>query len=263
MGIKNVLSAATLSSVSFRALRNALLQSAGVVMLVVLWQIWVSANAFNTIVLPGPSSVFRQLASDPSFFLLNATYTMGLSLAGLVVGALCGSLIAVAAWSSRLLSGILAPLSLIFSSVPIVAIIPILLRLFGYQLHTAVIVVALITFFSMYVFTLAGLRAVPAGSVDVFRVLGASRWNFFRHLAMPAAVPHWLTGLRIAAPQAVLAAMIAEFLMAMEGLGKVLDVSSSDLQMDKALAASLVATALSVGLYFVADRWAATIIARR
>jgi len=255
--------AATLSSVPGRAIGDVLLQSAGLLVLVVLWQVWVSASAFNTIVLPDPLSVLRQLAADPVFFLLNATYTLGLALAGLALGALCGTLIAVAAWSSRLLSGMLAPLSLIFSSVPIVAIIPILLRLFGYQLQTAVIVVALITFFSIYVFTLTGLRALPSACVDVFRALGASRWAYLRHLAMPAAIPHWLTGLRIAAPQAVLAAMIAEFLMAMDGLGKVLDIASSDLQMDKALAASLVATALSVGLYFAADRLAVAVTERR
>ncbi|TYC64750.1 ABC transporter permease subunit [Stappia sp. BW2] len=236
------------------AARSFAIHSVGVVALIVIWQIWVMLNGFNTIVMPSPVSVVQRLLEEPLFFGVNSLRTIGLSLIGLAAGAALGTLIAVLAWWSRLLNGLLAPVSLIFSSVPIVAIIPILLRVFGYDWRTAVIVVALITFFSMYVFTLAGLRALPPGTADVLKVFGASKLTSLRLIALPASIPHWFLGLKIAAPLAVLAAMVAEFLMSMDGLGNVLDVAREDLQMDRALAASLCATFVSVCFYFIASR---------
>lgn len=236
-----------------RPLRSFAVHSAGVIALIAIWQIWVMANAFNAIVMPGPFSVFRRVVEEPGFFAENTVRTAFLSVIGLVLGAALGTSLAIAAWWSRLLNGLLAPLSITFSSVPIVAIIPILLRLFGYEWHTAVIVVALITFFSMYVFTLAGLQALPPGTSDVLSVFGATKFKRLRLVSLPAAVPHWLLGLKIAAPLAVLAAMVAEFLMAKNGLGNVLDTAREDLEMDRALAASLCATLLSVTFYFLAS----------
>ena len=94
--------------------------------------------------------------------------------------------IAVLAWTSRLASGIVAPLGLVFSSVPVVTLIPVLARLFGYDIKTVVAIVVVISFLPAFVFTAAGLKSLPPGSDDLFRVLGASRWRRFAHLVAPS-----------------------------------------------------------------------------
>ena len=86
----------------------------------------------------------------------------------------------------------------------------------------------IITFFPSFVFTTAGLRDLPHGSQDLFSVLGASRRATLRRLALPAAVPNMAIALRLAAAHAILAAMIAEFLMGTTGLGYLFAVTKQE-----------------------------------
>jgi len=231
-----------------------LLQLSGIIGLVVLWEMWVVARSVNAIVLPGPTSVVLELIHEPSIYLLNGLHTLALALAGLALGTLLGTTTAVLAWSSRLLEGILTPLGLIFASVPIVALIPLIARILGYDVRTELAIVTLISFFPSFVFTMKGLKMLPAGSADLFQSLGATRWQHLVWLALPSSLPSWLTGFRVAAPHAVLAAIVAEFLMGTYGLGHVLEGARSDLQMQRALAASLSATLIAV-VFFLFSAW--------
>ena len=146
-----------------------------------------------------------------------------------------------------------------------VALIPILARLFGYDLKTVLAIVAIISFFPSFVFTSAGLRALPAGSADLFRANGASTWHRLALLALPAALPNWMLALRLASANSILAAMVAEFLMGTSGLGNLFHAASDELAMPRALGASLVAMTISVILYaatgiassFINERWSA------
>ena len=74
---------------------------------------------------------------------------------------------------------------------------------------TEIAIVVIITFFPSFVFTTAGLRALPQGSQDLFTVLGASKISTLRRLALPAAFPNLAIALRLAAAHAFLAAIIA------------------------------------------------------
>src|SRR5690606_33532221 len=170
-------------------------------------------------VMPHPIDVLLNIVGNPGPYWQNGSQTLLLAAGGLVLGMALGTLIAVVAWTSRVLSGILIPLGLIFSSVPVVALIPVLARLLGYDVRTVLAIVVIISFFPAFVFTSAGLRSLPAGSEDLFQVLGASKWRRFVHLVLPSAVPNWMIALRLAAPPAVLSAMVAEFLMGSSGLG--------------------------------------------
>ncbi|NIZ10582.1 ABC transporter permease [Pseudooceanicola sp. HF7] len=218
----------------------------GVIGVLLLWQGWVWAKDLNAIVMPQPLDVVRDLVTNPGIYLSNAALTLTLAALGLVMGMALGTAIAVLAWTSRLLSGILIPLGLIFSSVPVVALIPILARLLGYDVKTVLAIVVIISFFPAFVFTSAGLRALPPGSEDLFRVFGSSPWQRFIRLVLPSAVPSWMIALRLSAPPAVLSAMVAEFLMGTSGLGYMFRQSAADFQTDRAFGTSVVATAISV-----------------
>nr|WP_305123165.1 ABC transporter permease subunit [Roseomonas sp. GC11] len=165
-----------------------------------------------------------------------------------------GTGMAVLTWLSRLLGGLLTPLGLVFASVPVVALIPVLARLFGYDTRTVLAIVSIISFFPSFVFTGSGLRALPPGSDDLFRVLGASRWARLRLLAGPAALPDWTVALRLAGANAILAAMLAEFLMGSGGLGEIFHAARADLDMNRALGASAIATVVSVLCFLGASR---------
>jgi NitT/TauT family transport system permease protein len=114
-------------------------------------------------------------------------------------------------------------------------------------------VVVIISFFPSFVFTASGLRALPPGSADLFRVLGAGRMTTLWRLALPSALPNWMIALRGAAPQSVMAATLAEFLMAGSGLGNIFHVAKDELDMARALGASLVVSVMAVVIFLLAS----------
>lgn len=235
----------------------------GVALVLLLWQGWVTAFQLNAIVLPQPVDVLADIVSNPGVYLANGGQTLAIAAGGLAIGMALGTLLAILAWASPLLGGMLTPLGLMFSSIPVIALIPIVARLMGYDVRTVLAIVVIISFLPAFVFTGSGLRALPAGSSDLFRVFGAGRWARFTRLVLPSAVPNWMIALRLAAPTAILAAMLAEYLMGTSGLGYLFRASAEDFGTERALGTSVVATIVSVLLFSgalaaeraVARRW--------
>jgi ABC-type nitrate/sulfonate/bicarbonate transport system permease component len=164
---------------------------------------------------------------------------------------IAGLLLAVAAWLSELLAGITTPFALLLSSTPVVCLIPIVARLFGYESRTELIAVAVMTFFPSFVYAAAGLKQLPPMSSSVFHVLRASRWQTLRLLALPAALPALAAALRVGATYSVLVALLAEYLMQTGGLGTLFAVTMQQFHLARALGASVLAMALSALLYEV------------
>lgn len=243
-------------------LRALIRESWGIVLLVALWQTWVIVMQFNSIVMPRPLGVLQDLAAQPGIYWKNALYTVGAAIAGLLLGMALGTALAVLAWLSSVLEGLLTPLTVLFSSVPVVTLIPIIARLLGYDFTTVLAIVVIICFFPAFVFTTSGLRALPPGSADLFKVLGASTVATLLRLALPAAVPNWMVALRIASANAILAAMVAEYLMGTAGLGFLFGETKADFNMERAFGATVVATAVSL-LFFAAALWAERAVKER
>ena len=214
------------------------------------WEALFSIHAINSIVMVSPSSIAKEVLNHPQEFGAATLRTLLLAVAGLVLGMTIGTLLAVATWLSRFISGLLTPVSIIFASVPVVAIIPILARLFGYETGTVLAIVAIISFFPAFVFTSSGLRSLPPGSDDLFRILGVGKVRRLYHLAFPSASPQWTIALRLAAANAVLSAIVAEFLMGTGGLGYVFNVARGELAMSHALGASAIAAVISIACFF-------------
>jgi ABC-type nitrate/sulfonate/bicarbonate transport system permease component len=224
----------------------------GVLLLLIAWELWVIVNQFNPIVMPTPTAVLNDLASHPGVYLQNVAITLMVAVFGLVVGMLVGTGLAVAAWFSPIAAGLLNPLTLLFSSVPVVALIPIIARLLGYDTSTVLAIVVIITFFPSFVFASSGLRSPPPGSEDLFRVLGASKLAVLGRLALPSAMPNLAIAFKLAAAHAILAAMVAEFLMGTSGLGYLFAKTKADFQTEQAFGVSAVATIISASAFLAA-----------
>jgi NitT/TauT family transport system permease protein len=221
----------------------------GILLLLAAWQAWVTLTGVNSIVMPSPRMVFDDLTGHPMAYLLPAGATLLVALVGAACGFAVGVAMALASWLSRVLGGLLLPLGLIFSSIPVVCLIPILARILGYGEQTVGAIVAVLTFFPAFIYTSGGLRAMPSMTPDLFSVYGARRGTVLLRLALPAAVPNMMIALRIGAAQAIIAAMIGEFLMGATGLGHMFVVTHQNLQMDRAVGAALVVAAISASSY--------------
>jgi ABC-type nitrate/sulfonate/bicarbonate transport system permease component len=233
-------------------LRSFVRNGWGIFLLVLAWEAWVVAMGFNSIVMPRPLGVLRDLLAAPEVYGQNAVYTIAAAFIGLILGMAFGTLLAVIAWLSTALKGLLTPLTVLFSSVPVVTIVPIIARLLGYDFTTVLAIVVIICFFPAFVFTTAGLDALPPGAEDLFRVLGARTPARLVFLALPAALPNWSVGLRVAAGHAVLGAMVAEYLMGTAGLGYLFAETKSDFNMERAFGATVLATIVSVAFFLAA-----------
>lgn len=250
------------ASLPSRILRG-LLDFWGIALILVLWEAMVLLNDFNAIVMPRPWAVFADIWANPGLYAGNFLQTATVAMGGMLLGMIGGTAIAILAWSSRLLNGLLTPLGLIFSSIPVVAMIPVLARMLGYGTETVLAIVAILSFFPFFVFTGSGLRLLPAGSAELFSVLGARTSQRLFLLALPAALPNWTVALRLATANAILGAMVAEFLMSTSGLGQMLHAASQAFNTERALGASVCATAGSVTLFILVvaleakarDRW--------
>ncbi len=224
----------------------------GVLLVLIAWQAWVSLARLNVIVMPTPLAVLNDLRSHPDVYLDNVGATLAIAAFGLVGGMLVGTALAVAAWFSAVASGLLNPLTVLFSSVPVVALIPVIARLLGYDTGTVLAIVVIITFFPSFVFASSGLRALPPGAEDLLRGLGAGRLDVLRYLALPSALPNLAIAFKLASAHAILAAMVAEFLMGTTGLGYLFAKTKSEFQTEQAFGASLVATVISAAAFLAA-----------
>lgn len=230
----------------------ALRRSWWLVVLLLSWDIFVRVKGFNVIVLPDPWTVARALAADWSTLASKLMLTLRAAVSGLFAGAILGTVVAILAWSSRILSGVVAPLAILVRSVPFIVFIPILSRMLGYNTEMEIFVVTMFSFFPSFVLVSSGLAGLPPAASDLCLVFGASRWRKLALIALPAAMPQLFASIRISASFAVLAAMVAEYLTGIDGLGRLFLLARGDLEADRALAASLVAAASSLILFNLA-----------
>lgn len=240
------------ASSSGRTLGDLVSRWWAVVGLLALWQIWVQTADFNSIVLPTPVDVVRDIVTHPGAYAGDTARTLFLALLGVAVGMTIGVAVSVVTWASPLLAGVASPLVLMLRSIPIVAVIPVIARVVGYGNQIVPIVTVLLAFFPAYVMTSSGLRSASSASLDVFAALGASRWCTLRRLLLGSSLPNIAVALRLSASSAVLAAMVAEFLAGTNGLGRLFSTARTRFDNERAWGAAVIATVASV-LFFQAS----------
>jgi NitT/TauT family transport system permease protein len=204
--------------------------------------------------MPGPRDVFSEFVSNPTRYLPDLVTTVKHAGIGLVLGTALGFALAVASWFSPLLGGMVSTPAMLLRATPIAALIPVIARMFGYNDNSVIAVAVLISFFPTFVFVASGLRAVSSISDDLFAVLHAGRWARLRHLALPAAVPSLLLALRVSGPIAVLGALVAEWLIGVEGLGALLSISRFTYQVSIVWAGAILGTLLGVVTFAAASK---------
>jgi NitT/TauT family transport system permease protein len=177
--------------------------------------------------------------------------TLGEILVGLVVGVALGLALAILmSWSPLLHNALYAPI-LATQTTPIVAVAPILIIWFGVGLLPKVIIVAIFSFFPVLVNALAGLNATSRQMVQLMNSVAASGWQIYRYVRIPMAMPHVFAGLRLAAAASVVGAIVVEWVSSTAGLGYLLILYQSRLNIDKAFATLVILMLLGVAVFTV------------
>lgn len=185
------------------------------------WELSVQAGLIPGYLLPSPSKVIMQLYADlmqesvrVDIYYTLAEILLGFALAT-VLGLICGAAIALIPMVDKILS----PYITCLQTIPKPAIAPLLIIWFGFGISSKVVIVALIAFYPIVVNAVVGFRGSDPRQILLMRVMKASRWQIFRMVQLPNALPFLMAGLQIAMVFSVIGAIVGEFLGASRGLG--------------------------------------------
>jgi ABC-type nitrate/sulfonate/bicarbonate transport system permease component len=232
-----------------RTVRSILPPLAIIVGVLLLWETWVDAAQIKPFILPSPSRILQSLVGDHKLILGHLGITLAEILAGYIAAACIAFISGVAIAYSRILRRSVYPLIVLFHMVPVIAIAPILIIWFGYNVWPRIIVTALIAYFPMVVNVVAGFSSVEPELQAFFRSLNAGRIETFLKLALPTALPSIFAGLKITSVLAVVGATVSEWIGADRGLGHLIAEDTSQFYTERVFASITVLSLVGIALF--------------
>ena len=221
------------------------------VVFVLAWEGVVWAWRIPEFLVPAPSAIGRALVAGLTsrLYLDHFGVTLYESLLGFLIaaaaGIACGTLIA----QFRVVEQTLYPYLVALQTLPKIAIAPLLIVWLGFGITSKVVIAALVAFFPILVNVIVGLKTVDASKLALMRSLDASRWQTFRYVTFPNALPFVFAGLDIAIVFSVLGAIVGEFVGSQRGLGNLILQFHTSLDIAGMFAVLLLLAALGVGLH--------------
>ncbi len=234
-----------------RRAADALPAAALTAAILLVWQTATGLGRLPKWLLPSPLDIATALVTNAPLLAFHAARTLEEALIGLVLAFALGLGTAVVMDRSEFARRAFYPVLVTSQTIPIVAIAPLLVIWFGYDLLPKVLVVALVCFFPMVVATFDGLGAVDPEAVRLVRSMGATGWQLFWRVRWPGALPGVFSGVRISVTYGVVGAIVGEFVGASRGLGYYLQHSADQLLTERVFAGIVVSAVLSVALFLV------------
>lgn len=215
----------------------------------VIWQLGVRLFQVPTYIAPAPSDVAFAFVDKFPILLANFWPTLIESLLGFLFGNVIAILIAVAFVHSRTVERAFFPIAVFVNTIPILAVAPILVLIFGPGLTAKVVIAGLICFFPTLVNMVRGLQSVSPEALELARILSASKSEVFWKIRLPSSLPFLFSALRIAATTCVIGAIVGEWVGADLGLGALIINSTFNFNSPLLYATVLMASGLSVFLF--------------
>ena len=229
-------------------LKRSIPSITAVVLLLLLWQTVCAVGVIPSYMLPSPLDVLRAFISEFPQLFENSLITLEEAFVGLFLGVSVGFAAAVLMDTFGVLYKAFYPLLVITQTVPSVAIAPLLVLWFGYEMTPKIVLIVISTFFPVTVGLLDGFRSVDKDAVNLLRSMGADRLQIFRYIKFPSALPQLFSGLRIAAAYSVVGAVISEWLGGFGGLGVYMTRVKKAFAFDKMFAVIFLISGISLAL---------------
>lgn len=216
-----------------------------------IWELYVRLSGISPLMLPAPSRVLDQMVLNRAILWQNTVPTLKATLAGFSLSLTVAFVLSIVLDFMPRVRRALFPIFVVSQTLPLVAIAPLVVLWFGFDLTPKVLLVALVTFFPMLVALVDGYRSTDPEIEDLLRTMGASRGVVFRRARLPSAMPYFFAGLRISITYAVVAAIFAEYVGARAGLGIVILNAKNSFRPDLVLAAVVISSALTLVLFAI------------
>lgn len=220
---------------------------------VALWEVLVRLLNVPAYLLPSPSAIVLRLFAEFGYLTLQTSYTLQPILLGFGVSVLIGVPLAIAIVQWRLFEISVYPLLITSQVVPKIAIAPLFVVWFGFGLMPKILVVFLIAFFPVVIDSVIGLRSLEVEKIYLARSMGASPLKTFLKIRLPNALPSIFGGLKLAITFSVIGAIIAEFIGADRGIGRVLLIANGNLDTELLFAGVAMLTVAGILLFLAID----------
>jgi NitT/TauT family transport system permease protein len=188
-------------------------------LLVLVWELAVSADNVSPLVLPTPGAIARNVGDHFGDYVHDALVTLEEALLGFVVAFVVSAVLAVAMVHSRLIRHAIDPVAVAIRCLPVVALAPALALWLGFGVMPKVIVVALITFPPFLVNMVTGLRTVDVSMLEILESVNASKREILMKLRVPHALPYVFSAAKVCTTLALIGAVVGEWSASSEGLG--------------------------------------------
>lgn len=198
--------------------------------------------------LPSPTQVIQSIRKDARELVQATTTTAIASLIGFAISSAAGIVIAVVLASGGWVQKAFYPYAVFFQTVPIIAIAPLLVIWFGFNMNAVVASSFIVSIFPVIANTLTGLLSTEPALKDMFKLYGAGTAATLIKLRLPFALPNIFTGLRIAAGLSVIGTIVGEFITG-SGLGGLIQVARQQQRVDKVFAVLLLSSVLGIVLF--------------
>lgn len=220
-----------------------------VIGIALVWELavlWLNVPEF---IIPRLSDVFIALWDNRDTLPRHFGVTLGEALLGLGLSVITGCSLAVWMHMSSLAQRLLYPLLVASQTIPVIALSPIMVMWFGYEMGSKIAIVVLFCFFPIAVNTNDGLKSVNPDILELMQTMGGSKTAIFFKLYVPTALPSFFSGLKVAATFSVAGATIGEWLGAEAGLGVFSKRASGMMRADSVFAAVLLLSAMGILLF--------------
>lgn len=234
---------------------NFILLGAMIMMPFLLWWLFVKLTGVPQLVAKTPFGVFDYLflsknaAVAQSKLIQAILETLPITFVGMAAGLLFSFLLAL---STRIYPQIMrsfTPIAMVTQTMPLVALTPLLVLIFGRGTSLTLWITISVTFFPAYVTLAQGISMIPKSAYDVTRAYGANKWLELKMVTIPASLPYLFAAARLTIPRALLGVMIAQWLATGQGLGNLLNQSRGYLDYGMVWTVASVSVILSVALY--------------
>jgi NitT/TauT family transport system permease protein len=232
-------------------LASIALPGLGAASLIGAWWLVIVVFDIKPFVLPTPPAVVRAFGRLPGYLTHQAWATLAATALGYALAVATGLTTAVLLTTSRTLERAVLPLLVAANAVPKIAVAPLMVLWLGFGSAPKIVMAALIAVFPIVVSAMAGLTSAPVEMIELARALSASRWQTYRKLRIPWALPQIFVGLKVGVALAVVGTVVGEFAGGDRGLGYVIVASGTSADTALAFAAMTLLSAISVALFYL------------
>lgn len=217
------------------------------------WHWTVTANEIPHYILPGPFRVAQALYEDFGTLAPSWGITLMVTFMALALAVIFGGGLAILFTQSKWVEMSFFPYAVVLQVTPVIAIAPLIFIYVNSKIVGLLLCAWLVAFFPVLSNTTMGLNSADHNLRDLMTIYRANRWQRLRYLELPAALPYFLSGLRIAGGLSLIGAVVAEFVAGSGGIGsglayRILE-SSYRLNMPRLFAALVLIVLTGVAIY--------------